>query len=221
MIRIVIAEDHHLVREGIRALLEKAGGIEIVGEAVDGQEAVELTRRLIPDVLLMDIAMPRLNGIQAAEQLRDAGVPTNVVILSMYSDEILVRQALQNGVKGFLPKGSVSEELLFAVRAACRGAVYLSPSIPSAVLADHAAPDDPKAKGATGRLTAREREMLQLIGKGHTNNQMAQAMGVSVKTVERHRTNLMQKLNAHNLVELIRIALMQGLIPLDDDTPNP
>jgi DNA-binding NarL/FixJ family response regulator len=220
MIRIVIAEDHHLVREGIRALLEKAGGIDIVGEAVDGQEAVELTRRLTPDVLLMDIAMPRLNGIQAAEQLRDAGVPTNIVILSMYSDEILVRQALQNGVKGFLPKGAVSEELLFAVRAARRGALYLSPSIPSAVLADHTSQNDPKAKGASGRLTAREREMLQLIGKGHTNNQMAQAMGVSVKTVERHRTNLMQKLNAHNLVELIRIALTQGLLPLDDDTPN-
>jgi DNA-binding NarL/FixJ family response regulator len=218
MIRIVIAEDHHLVREGIRALLEKADDIEVAGEAVDGHEAVEITRRLSPDVLLMDISMPRLNGILAAQQLRDAGVPTSIVILSMYSDELLIRQALQNGAKGFLPKGAVSEELLFAIRAASRGAIYLSPTIPLAVLGDHAAPK--AKKGATGCLTAREREMLQLIGKGHTNNQMAQALGISVKTVERHRTNLMQKLNAHNLVELIRIALTQGLIPLDDDTSN-
>ena len=220
MIRIVIAEDHHLVREGIRALLEKAGDIEVVGEAVDGQEAVELTQRLTPDVLIMDIAMPRLNGILAAEQLRDAGGTTNIVILSMYSDELLVRQALQNGVKGFLPKGSVSDELLFAVRAASRGAIYLSPSVPSTVLADQTARDNPKARGATGHLTVREREMLLLIGKGHTNNQMAQVMGVSIKTVERHRTHLMQKLNARNLVELIRIALTQGLIPLDDEMPK-
>lgn len=220
MIRIVIAEDHHLVREGIRALLEKAGDIEVVGEAVDGQEAVEFTQRLTPDVLIMDIAMPRLNGILAAEQLRDAGSATHIVILSMYSDELLVRQALQNGVKGFLPKGSVSDELLFAVRAASRGAIYLSPSIPASVLTDQSIRDKPKSGGANGSLTAREREMLRLIGKGHTNSQMAQAMGVSIKTVERHRTNLMQKLNARNLAELIRIALMQGLIPLDDDRPK-
>ncbi len=220
MIRVVIAEDHHLVREGIRALLERAEDIEVVGEAVDGQEAAELAQRLVPDVLLMDIAMPRLNGILAAEQLRDAGVTTNIVILSMYSDELLVRQALQNGVKGFLPKGSVSDELLLAVRAASRGAIYLSPSIPASVLADQTARDNSKTRGAVGHLTVREREILLLIGKGYTNNQMAQVMGVSIKTVERHRTNLMQKLNARNLVELIRIALTQGLIPLDDEMPK-
>lgn len=220
MIRIIIAEDHHLVREGIRALLEKAGDIDVVGEAVDGQEAVALTQRLTPDVLLMDIAMPRLNGILAAEQLRDAGVTTSIVILSMYSDELLVRQALQNGAKGFLPKGSVSDELLFAVRAASRGAIYLSPSISSTVLSDQSLSGRSKAGGKTGSLTPRERETLLLIGKGHTNNQIAQHMGVSIKTVERHRTHLMQKLNVRNLVELIRVALKQGLIPLDDDTPQ-
>lgn len=213
MIRVLIAEDHHLVREGIRALLEKAADIEVVGEAVDGQEAVEMVQRLSPDVLLMDIAMPRLNGIQAVEQLRKSGSPTRIVILSMYSDEILVRQALQNGVNGFLPKGSVSDELLFAISAASRGAVYLSPAISTSVLTPPAAPTP---QGPAGQLTAREQEMLQLISKGHTNSQMADALGISVKTVERHRTHLMQKLNAHNLVELIRIAVTQGLIRLDD-----
>ncbi|MEW5789428.1 MAG: response regulator transcription factor [Pseudomonadota bacterium] len=214
MIRIVIADDHSLVREGIRALLEKAGDIQVVGEAVDGQQAVDLVLAQAPDVLLMDIAMPRLNGIQAAERLHGAGCTTRVVILSMFSDPALVRQALHNGVKGFLPKGAVSEELLFALRAAARGAVYLSPAVSQDALAE--AP--PRAGGAPEprRLTPRERELLLLIGKGRTNAQIAQDLGISIKTVERHRTHLMQKLNARNLVELIRIALTQGLIPLEE-----
>jgi two-component system, NarL family, response regulator NreC len=216
MIRVIIADDHHLVREGIRALLERSGDIEVVGEAMDGQEAVEMVLRLAPDVLLMDIAMPRLNGMQAVEQLRDSGSPTRIVILSMYSDEILVREALRKGVNGFLPKGSVSDELLFAISAASRGAVYLSPSIPTSVLADITPSDGTKPQGFASQLTAREREMLELISKGHTNSQMAAAMGISVKTIERHRTNLMRKLNAHNLVELIRNAIRHGLIHIND-----
>ena len=217
MIRVIVADDHHLVLEGIRALLEKADDIDVVGQAVDGQEAVELVQRLTPDVLVMDIAMPRLNGIQAVEQLRALGTPTRIVILSMYSDEILVRQALRHGAKGFLLKGSVSEELLLAIRAASRGAVYLSPAISETVMSDAstAQPSD-KTPGPGDQLTPREREMLQMIGEGYTNNKMAEAMGISVKTVERHRTNLMAKLNAHNLVELIRVAMKHGLIRLHD-----
>ena len=215
MIRVVVADDHNLVREGIRALLEKAGDIQVVGEAVDGHEAVELVRREAPDVLVMDIAMPRLNGIQAVEQLRAAGAETRIVILSMYSEEILVRQALQHGAKGFLLKGSVSEELLLAIRAANRGAVYLSPAISQAVLAEPAA-GQPSLPGPGAQLTPRERQMLRLIGEGYTNSRIAEALGISVKTVERHRTNLMAKLNVHNLVELIRVAMKHGLIRLED-----
>ena len=217
MIRVALADDHHLVREGIRALLEKADDIEVIGEAVDGQEAVDLAQRLTPDVLVMDIAMPRLNGIQAVEQIRALDVPTQIVILSMYSDDILVRQALQNGAKGFLLKGSVSEELLLAIRAANRGATYLSPAISEAILADvSTVPGGPKSPTLGDQLTPREREMLELISQGNTNSRMAEILGISVKTVERHRTNLMAKLNAHNLVELIRIAVKEGLIHLHE-----
>lgn len=217
MIRVIVADDHRLVLEGIRALLEKADDIDVVGQAADGQEAVELVQRLTPDVLVMDIAMPHLNGIQAVEQLHALGAPTRIVILSMYSDEILVRQALQHGAKGFLLKGSVSEELLLAIRAASRGAVYLSPAISEAVLSDvSSTPPVAKSPGPGDQLTPREREMLQMIGEGYTNSKMAEALGISVKTVERHRTNLMAKLNAHNLVELIRVAMKHGLIRLHD-----
>jgi DNA-binding NarL/FixJ family response regulator len=219
MIRVIVADDHHLVREGIRALLEKADDIEVVGEAADGQEAVDLVQRANPDVLVMDIAMPRLNGIQAIERLRTLGTSARTVILSMYSDEILVRQAIHNGAKGFLLKGSVSDELLLAIRAASRGAVYLSPAISETALSDvSSAPAGagPRAASPGDQLTPREREMLQLISEGYTNNRIAETLGISVKTVERHRTNLMSKLNAHNLVELIRVAMKHGLIRLQD-----
>lgn len=217
MIRVVIADDHHLVRAGIRALLEKATDIEVVGEARDGQEAVELTTRLQPNVLLMDIAMPHLNGVEAAGQLRGLNLPTQLVILSMYSDEVLVRQAIQNGVKGYLLKGSITEELLMAVRAASRGATYLSPAVSDVVLTDAwGEHNETEAQTPLSQLTPRELEVLQMIGTGHTNNAIATAMNISVKTVERHRMNLMAKLDVHNLVELIRFSIKHGLIQLDE-----
>jgi len=217
VIRVIIADDHHLVRQGIRALLEKADGIEVVGEAADGQEAVELVERLVPDVLVMDIAMPRLSGNQAVGRVRALRVATQVVILSMYSDETLVRQALRNGARGYLLKRSVTEELLLAIRAASRGEIYLSPAISRPIVAGLLTlQTDADASSPFERLTSREREVLQLISEGHTNKAIALVLRVSVKTVEKHRANLMSKLNVHDLAGLIRVAIKHGLVFPDE-----
>ncbi len=216
MIRVVIADDHHLVREGIRALLEKTSDIEVVGEAADGRETIGLVEQLKPDVLLMDISMPNLNGIQALQRIKALNLATKTVILSMHSDEILVREAVQYGAKCYLLKGSVSDELLLAVRAAYRGAAYFSPAISDSIVASDASPDAHVAGPPKPRLTPREHEILRLISECLTYNEMSSLMHISVKTVERHRTNLMAKLNAHNLVELIRVAIKQRLIQFED-----
>lgn len=217
MIRVILADDHHLVRQGIRAILEKMDGIEILAEAEDGQEAVNLTQNLNPDVLVMDINMPRLNGIQAAEQLGTMRLKTKVVILSMHSDETLIRQALQNGVKGYLLKHSVTEELLLAIRAAYGGETYLSPTISEIVLSDFLAGQaHSKTASRFDQLSPREREVLKLIAEGYTNKAMAEEMHVSIKTIEKHRASVMTKLNVQDLAGLIRVAIKYGLISLDD-----
>lgn len=207
--KLILADDHHLIRQGLRSLLEKSDDINIIAEAENGQEAVTLTERLKPDVLVMDIAMPRLNGIQAAEQIRGLGLKTQVVILSMHFDETLVRQALRSGVRGYLLKNSVVEELLLAIRAAGRGEIYLSPAISEIVVSDLMAG---QSASPFEQLSAREREVLKLIAEGATNKTIAEAMNISIKTVEKHRTNLMSKLNVHDLVGLVRIAIKHGLI---------
>ena len=217
MVRVIIADDHHLVRQGIRALLEKASDIEVVGEAADGQEALDLAKRLMPDVLVIDLSMPRLSGIQATGRVRALHVPTQVVVLSMHSDETLVRQALQSGARGYLLKRSVAEELLLAIRAANGGEVYLSPAISGSLLADFlTSRSDSETGGAFAQLTTREREVLQLIAEGDTNNAIAQKMTISVKTVEKHRASLMSKLNVHDLVGLIRCAIKHSLVIIDE-----
>jgi DNA-binding NarL/FixJ family response regulator len=215
MIRILIAEDHLMVRAGIRALLEKAGDIKILGEASHGQEAVNLTRELKPDVLVMDIMMPRMNGIQAAQKIRDLRLPTYILLLSMYSDAGFVHQALQSGVKGYVLKSSVSDELLWAVRAVANGQTFLSSPISemideSAIHPHAAAESDPLST-----LSPREKEILQLIAEEYTSAEIAKMLFITEKTVEKHRTKLIEKLNVRNLAGLVRWAVKYHLVDLD------
>jgi len=216
LIRVIIADDHHLVRQGIRALLEKSDGIQVIGEASDGQEAVDLVRKLTPDIVVMDISMPRLDGIQATEQIRALDEPTEVVILSMHSKANIVQQVLRNGAKGYLLKSSISEELLLAIQAASRGQVYLSPGISQTLLNNLWALEEEAGAGDMAKLlTPREHEVLQLISEGHTNNDIAELLTISVKTVEKHRANLMAKLEVNDLPGLMRAAIRHGLIFVD------
>lgn len=215
MVRVIIADDHHLVRQGIRLLLEKAEDIEVVGEAEDGLEAVELAERLTPDIVVMDISMPRLNGTQATEQICSRLDATQVVMLSMYADETIVRQALRQGAKAYVLKRAVGEELLLAVRAANRGETYLSPPIASFVTKEFLTLSESDETSAFERLTPRERQVLQLLAEGGTNIAIAGELVVSVKTVEKHRASLMSKLDIHDLAGLVRLAIKHGLVSVD------
>ena len=217
MIRVIIAEDHDLVREGIRALIEKADDLEVIGEADNGRQAVEMVSAMLPDVLVSDISMPEVNGIEALYMIREADLATEVVMLSMYSSEVMIRQALHAGARGYLLKDSVSEELRSAIRAAARGATYLSPGVrlPFADTA-RARPETGNWSESVQMITRRESEVLQLIGTGQTNKQIGEALNISIKTVERHRASLMTKLGVENLVGLVRAAIRHGLLSIED-----
>ena len=213
MIRVVIAEDHHLVRQGIRSLLDQAEDIKVIGEAEDGQQVIELAERLKPDVIITDLAMPRLSGTQVTEHIRSRQLPSQVVILSMYSDESLIGQALRSGAKGYLLKTAVEEELLHAVRIASRGELYLSSQFSESTLARIVTQLTRSDVPPFDQLTMREKHVLRLVVEGQTNNAIAQILSVSVKTVEKHRSSLMDRLNTHNMAGLVRIAMKHGLIP--------
>ncbi len=209
MIRVILADDHHLVRQALHALLEKAPGITVVGEAENGLEAVQRVRCLKPDVAILDIAMPTMNGIEAACAIQRLVVGTKVIILSMHDDPILIRRALRSGVRGYLLKSSISEELLTAIRTAVDGRLFLGAAIkadvgPGGTVRQHQDPFD--------RLTPRERQVLQLISEGHTNRQIADMLYISAKTVEKHRASLMSKLGVHDVPGLVRLAQEHRLI---------
>ncbi len=215
MIRVVVADDHHLVRQGLRALLESNPEVKVIGEAATGFEAVEQAEKLSPDVIVMDLSMPRLDGVQAAARILDLNAPIQVVIVSMHADTAVIHNLVRRGVKGYLLKDALADELMLAIRSAAAGKLYLSPTISESVMNMLVNPPRNEDGVVTNPLTEREQEVLQLVAEGHTNSSIAQILSISVKTVEKHRANLMAKLGADDLATLIRVAIKRGYIFLD------
>jgi DNA-binding NarL/FixJ family response regulator len=213
-IRVLLADDHMLVRAGFRALLETLPDIEVVAEANDGREALALIARHRPQVVLMDIAMPGLNGLEAVRRVSEEHPHVQVIILSMHANEEYVLRALRAGAAGYLLKDATPDELKMAIQAAAAGESYLSPAV-SRHVADYVRRTGEPASCTFDRLTPRQREVLQLIAEGHTTQSIAHVLGLSVKTVETHRTNLMNTLDIHDIAGLVRYAIQQGVIAPD------
>jgi len=212
-IRVLIADDHDVVRAGVRSLLERHDDIEIVGEASDGREAVRMAEATSPSLIVMDIAMPQLNGIDAAVQILRQEPATRIIILSMYADEEFLIRALTAGVKGYLLKDSVQADLLRAVRAVAAGRSFFSPEIAQTLAEDYVRQLQQKgAEDSYVLLTDREREILQLLAEGKSNKEVAALLNLSPYTVETHRTHLMQKLNLHNTAEIVLYAVRKKIV---------
>jgi DNA-binding NarL/FixJ family response regulator len=213
-ITVLLADDHTVVRQGLRALLIGEGDIDIVGEAGDGRAAVQMVKKLLPDVVVMDIAMPQLNGLEATRQITHSVPSTKVLVLSSYSDDEYVQQLTEAGAAGYLIKQTAANELLKAIREAHRGNAYFSPSIAKRLR------DQCRQAFSTGQpnrrradqLTAREAEVLQLIAEGRANKQIAAELSISIKTVEKHRQQVMNKLGIHDVAGLTRHAIAKGII---------
>ena len=210
-IRVLLADDHSLVRAGIRALLQKIAGVQVVAEAENGLEALELVKKLKPDIALLDIAMPELDGLAAAAGIAKDFPEVRVIMLSMHSDQEYVLRALRAGAKGYLLKGARTSELELAITAVARGETYLSPAASIHIVDDVVR----RANGKTSpleRLTARQRQVLQLIADGYTRKQIAQALRISAKTVDTFRAQLMEELDIHDVAGLVRFAVSEGLV---------
>lgn len=214
--RVVLADDDNLVRAGIRALLENIRGVEVVGEAGDGQQALTLCHELKPDIVLLDINMPLLNGIEVAARVKKDMPRTQVVMLSMHTEAKYIYRALNAGATGYLPKYSSLPELEEALRSVRANKRYISPSIPEDVLAAYEENQDIHPN-KLDLLTERQREILQLIAEGHTTREIAQILAISDKTVETHRAHLMGRLNIYDIAGLVKFAVRSGLVILDDD----
>ena len=205
-IRILLAEDHVMVRQGLRVLLEQAGMI-VIGEASDGQEALRLAHEHTPDVAVLDIAMPSLNGLETARRLRETLPQTKIVLLTMHTEEPYVLEALQAGAVGYVLKTQVAGDIVQAIRDALQGAIYLSSRVAHTVVQAYLT----RSSLSPDPLTSREREIVQRIAEGQTTKEIASALGLSVKTVESHRSSLMRKLDIHETATLVRYAIRRGL----------
>jgi len=207
-IHILLADDHAVVRQGFKMILAAQPDMEIVGEAGNGREALDLAGQLQPDVIVMDVAMPELNGIEATRRVADLSPRTRVLALSMHKDSVYVREILRAGARGYLLKDSIASDLLAAVRAVARGEGYLSPGVSDAVLNDYRR----HVTDPIDLLTSREREVLQMIAEGKTNKEIATVLNLSVYTVDAHRGHIMEKLNLHSVTDLVRFAVRAGLV---------
>jgi two-component system response regulator NreC len=215
MTTIVLADDHRIVRQGLRALLQAEPDLRLVGETGDGLEAVQLARRLQPDVVVLDLMMPSINGLEATRQISESCPQTRVIILSMHADEAYVLESLRNGAAGYVLKDSSADDLVRAVREVVAGRRYLSAplserAIEAYIQKARETPLDPYEK-----LTSREREVLHLAAEGHSSSEIAERLSISSRTVETHRANMMRKLDLHSQTDLIRYALKRGIIPME------
>ena len=207
-IRILLADDHAVVRHGFKMILDAQPDMEIVGEAGNGREAIELAERFRPDIIVMDVAMPELNGIEATRRLASSTPHARVLALSMHKDSVYVREILRAGARGYLLKDSVAADLVSAVRAVASGEGYLSPGVSNSILDDYRR----HVTNPIDLLTSREREVLQMLAEGKTNKEIAGILNLSVYTVDAHRGRIMEKLNLHSINELVRFAVRNGLI---------
>ena len=213
-IRVLLADDHTILRSGIRALLEDELDIEVVGEAEDGHAAIRMAAELNPDIVIIDIGMPKLNGLEATRQLKQANPQIKVLVLTMHENEEYVRQVLSSGAMGYILKDAAVRELLGAIRAVQRGEAVLSPAITRLVIEDYLRWGDLQINHMDSPLSPRESEILQLIAEGYTNKEMAEILTISIKTVQSHRTNLMRKLDLHDRGDLIKYAIQKKIIEI-------
>ena len=213
-IRVLLADDHTILRDGIRALLVDQADIEVIGEAEDGLSTVKMVAKLKPDVVIMDIAMPMLNGLEATRQIQRDYPQVKVLILTMHENEEYIRQVLAAGALGYVLKDAAAQDLLGAIRAVHRGEAVLSPAITRLVIEDYLRWGDIRPADTSNGLTPREREILQLIAEGYTNKEIAEILSLSVKTIQSHRSNLMSKLDLHDRGELIKYAIQKKIIDI-------
>src|SRR6201996_8743228 len=207
-INILLADDHTIVRQGLKLILSANADLQVIGEAANGNEAVELAQKLKPDLVLMDVAMPELNGIEATRRMVESDSRIKVLVLSMHKEAVYVREILRAGARGYILKDAIDTELLSAVRSVVRGDGYISPAVSGALLSDYRKDvNDP-----VDLLSAREREVLQLIAEGKTNKEIATKLNLSVYTIDSHRGKIMEKLNLHSTGELVRFAIKHGIV---------
>jgi DNA-binding NarL/FixJ family response regulator len=217
-IKVLLVDDHAILREGVHALLAREPDITVVGEAADGQEAVEQVPRLRPDVVIMDIVMPRMNGLEATRLIKERHADVRVLILSMYDDHEYVVQIIQAGASGYVLKRVVTEDLVRAIHEVYAGDSFLYPPIAATLIGDYLRVTQGERGAASARgeaLTVREREVLRLIADGSSNQDIAEQLGLSRKTVDSHRANAMRKLDLHDVTEVVKYAIRTGMITLD------